>query len=131
MNGELLVRAEEVGRGADRFCDHERPPRRPPEACLTPLRKVDEPEKLERRVGYSVRRSVSERDAVSVSEASAVTAVPVDELDHGRRIPERPDSLVEPLDVDRIDQPDTSRVGEGVRSTLHVGGVGCDPAEPE
>ena len=56
-----------------------------------------------------------ERNAEPRRERGAVAVVPVEELDHARRLAEPAHALREPVDVDRVDQPDAAVGLERVR----------------
>jgi hypothetical protein len=45
------------------------------------------------------------RDAEARRERGAVAGVPVDELQHPGRLAERADALLDPVAVDRVDEP--------------------------
>ena len=63
----------------------------------------------------------------AVRERDAVARVTVDQLDHAGRRARRPHTLVEPLVVDRVDQPDAAARDQRVRATLQEPVL--DPAE--
>jgi hypothetical protein len=53
-------------------------------------------------------------NAKAPGDGLAVTPVPIDELDDAGRLSERSDSLVETLDLDRVDDPDATAGEDGV-----------------
>ena len=62
-------------------------------------------------------------------EGLAPTPVPVEELDHPRRIAERLDPLGDAVTVERVDEPYPALGEEGVRAPLEE--LVADPAEAE
>ena len=54
----------------------------------------------------------------------------VEQLDDAGGLAERADSVLHPVPLDRIDEPDLAVEDERVRAALHEGGLGRDPADP-
>ena len=106
VHAEPLLRREEVRSGPERIGDHERSPLRPPERSLAPERKVHGPEHLERGTGRVRARHEVERDAVRLRKRRRVAAMPVEQLEDTGRSPGGADSLLEPVHVHRVHEPD-------------------------
>ena len=121
----LGARAEE-GDGAEDVGADEDPAFRPPERDLVPEPHAQHGAELERRAGERAGHDV-ERHAEPRREGRAVALVPVEQLDHARRLAERPDPLVDAVTLDRVDDPHSAVRCEGMRGPPQPRRL--DPAE--
>ena len=113
----VAARREEPVR-ADRLGDDERPLRGPPERRLAPSLRALERDRLERAAGKRVGRD-DVRYAELLGNRLAVPVVAVEELEHGRCLPQLPCTRERRLEANRIDQPHSAVSGEGVRRARH------------
>ena len=115
--------------GAERVRADEHRALRPPEGDLGPDPAVANREEVEGGACDRRPRHRVERHAEPPRERLAVAPVPVEQLNHARRLAGRADPLVDALAVDRVDDPDVSRDDERVRAAVEEAVL--DPAEGE
>jgi DNA polymerase (family X) len=118
MHAEGLSGRAEVADAAERVGADEDPLGGKPERDLAPEFVPDDRDRLERRVGHAVEGRYVERDAEASRHGGAVALVAVEELDHGARLAELGDSLVDPGRVEDVGQPDGAPDSDRVRGAL-------------
>jgi hypothetical protein len=125
MHGEPFRAGAEVLRGSERIGQDEHAPLRPPQRYLLPGAPCPDRNELE-RADAGPRHDVM-RNAEALGERRAVAIVPIEQLQDARRSAGCANTLVQPVPVERVDQPDAAVRDERVRAALHelVG----DPAE--
>lgn len=125
MHGEPFRAGAEVLRRSERIRQDEDAPLRPPQRYLLPGAPCPDRNEL-KRADAGPRHDVM-RNAEPRSERRAIAIVPIEQLQNPCRIPGCANTLVQPLPVECVDQPDASVGNERVRAALHelVG----DPAE--
>ncbi len=111
-------RADRVGDDEDALIEERRD--------LTP---APAPHDLHRRDPGGSARSHVQRHAQPLGDLRAIASVPVEKLDDAPRLAERSDSVVEPIGVEHVEQPDLPAVEDRVRRSLHELGLVGLPAE--
>ena len=125
MHSQALTPRAEILRGAERIGEDEHAPLRPPERDLSPEAASSDRNELE--LPDTVPRHDVMQNVEPRRDYRAIAVVVAEQLDHADRSPGRTDALVQPVPVERVDQPDAAVRPERMRAALHefVG----DPAE--
>src|SRR4051794_558970 len=113
MHAERSATGGEVADGPERVGDDEYAPLGPPQRALVPQRQGHDADDLERCI-EAIRHS-QVRDAELRRDVSAIPAVPVEQLDHARRLAQRTRSLQRVGPQEGVDEPDAALHRERVR----------------
>jgi hypothetical protein len=128
MQADRLTSRAKVRKRAQRIGAHKELPFGPPERDLGPESASADGDEGKRRPRQR-RRHLVQRHAEPGGERLTRALVAIEELDHARRLAERPDAVVDALAFDRVDRPDAPLCGE------RVGGASYDlgflPAEAD
>jgi len=117
MHTKSVVTCAKVLRRTERIRQDEHAQLRPPQRHLLPEASRSDRNELElrdARTGHDVMRNAEPR-----RELRAIAVVTIEQLDDARRSSGTNDSIVQPVTVERVDQPDSAVGDERMRAALH------------
>ena len=114
VHADLLATCREVAHRSERLRAGEQPLLGPPEGDLEPDAAADERHERERKARRWDERDDVVRNAETGGDHGAVARVPVEELHDTGGLAERRNPFLEPVERDRIDEPDPPLARERV-----------------